>query len=735
MASTADVVQRFIEQRRRGAKVSIDAVLDGFPDVDDRERTRTEALRTLSASARSTCGISREPEAAESLHETHDLHGMPELEGYDIIDVIGQGGMGRVYEAYQQATGRRVAVKFLLEYTSAGAEARRRFEREVELVVRLQHPHIVSILDSGILKGRYYYVMEYIEGGRLDEALVPGECDVRTGMALIKQICEAVDYAHQHGVLHRDLKPSNIFIDERKQPHILDFGLAKAIDQQSDRQLELTLSEPGQILGTLAYMSPEQSQGRVQLMSVRSDVYSLGGMCYEMLTGELPCDVSGPLNESLHNIVVQEPKRPSTMRARINADAGAIALKALEKAPENRYATAGEMAADIGRFLNNEPIMAHPPTHAVRLMRWARRNRAVATVGSIAIVLIVAITVVYFNRVIQARDRAEAERDRAVAGFNAVKEAFLSADMNTAIEGKRSVIDLIDDFAEELDVSLAEYPHFQTELRVTLGDLYITAEEYDKAHEQLGQALQRRIELHGEHHVDVAEAYHNLARALYFEGRLAESEEVYQTALALRTDLLGERHEDTIQTKHHLATVNWKLKRMDEAERLFREVLVARLEGFGENSLEVANTRNNFAFLLMSKGQDNEAETHLRASLRAMRRLQERQPLYETRTLHNLGLCLTKQKRYEEAESWYLEALREKQKLVGRDHVTVAKTLYGLAEVQLELGRLREAEGHCRRALEIRAVKLEPDHRDVTTASDLLDRILTARQAVAAGEE
>lgn len=302
--------------------------------------------------------------------------------------------MGIVFEAYQEATGRRVAIKFLPDAAAATPAARMRFEREVDLVARLQHPNIVGVLDSGIHSGRYWYAMEYIDGKSFDEYLgapdstpradataAPGAAavDPRRVLRLIAAIADAVDFAHQHGVLHRDLKPSNVVIDERGQPHVLDFGLAKGIDPTGS-SADVTLSEPGQLLGTLAYMSPEQSRGRSDQVSVRSDVYALGAMAYESVTGRPPIAVDGALVDVLDRIAHRDPPRPSTIRGRLSVDIDAMLLKALNKSPAARYATAGEFAADIRRFLNHEPILARRIGQATRAMRWARRNKATAII-------------------------------------------------------------------------------------------------------------------------------------------------------------------------------------------------------------------------------------------------------------------------------------------------------------------------------------------------------------------
>lgn len=719
------VVQRFLDLRRKGRRVSIDAVLDSFPELGDRKETRTQALRTITAAAQETRGLSHAP--GQAAQPTDELAELPQLEDYDIIDLIGQGGMGRVYEAYQQSTGRRVGVKFLLEYTSASDDARHRFEREVELAARLQHPNIVSVLDSGILKGRYYYVMEFVDGKQLDDVLTPGKCDVREAMHMLQQICETVDYAHQHGVLHRDLKPSNILVDGRDEAHILDFGLAKALN--AGGTVEMTLSAPGQLLGTLAFMSPEQAQGDMQHMSVRSDVYSLGAIIYEILTGSTPYDITGPLSMTLRNIAEQTPQEPTTLRPRLDRDAGAIALKALEKSPDDRYATAAELAADIQRFLANETILARRPSVPARMARWVRRNRAVATVGGIALTLIVAITIASFIRIIDERDRAKEGRD-------ALFTLLFSTDPNASEADDKAMKQVLHSFARRLEATFPSQPDAQADLRSGIGEAYIRRADYEGAQKLFEIALAQRIELYGPEHRAVAECYHNLGRAYYFQRLYGQSEENYERALSMRMKLLGGNHEKVMETKYHLATVYTRLGDRENAEKLYREILAYRAGRFGDNSPEFAHAHNNLGWFLMNDASAyTEAEEHLRATLDILNSLPEdqREPEHQAVTMHNLGDCLFRQEKYEEAETWLSRSLSEKERLRGRDSVTAAETLHKLGVLKFARGEIAEAQTYATEALKVMEAELDPADTRLRRVRELLTKIQEAQRGQDAG--
>lgn len=308
------------------------------------------------------------------------------FEGYKISDQIGQGGMGTVWRALQLSTQRQVALKVLATGTFASRKARIRFEREVELTARLEHPNVARIYDSGLRRGAYYYAMELFQGQHLDKYIADHQLSQRQILELFHTVCQAVQYAHQRGVIHRDLKASNIIVTDDGQPHILDFGLAKAF-AEGDKGVMVSID--GDVTGTPAYMSPEQAGGHLDEVDTRTDVYSLGVILFNVLTNQWPHDISGSRYEVLRSIQEQEPIRPSRVIPHFDTDIEAILLKTLAKKPSERYQSVAELAHDIHCWLEGLPIIARSVDTLYLLRKFIVRHRAASIIVGLLLVIIV----------------------------------------------------------------------------------------------------------------------------------------------------------------------------------------------------------------------------------------------------------------------------------------------------------------------------------------------------------
>jgi len=333
-----------------------------------------------------------------SAREPPSSAALPEIEGYQILEELPRGGQAVVYKAICKATGARVALKVLPVALMSSASARGHFEREVELAQQLSHPNIVAILESGITRGQYYFAMEYIRGQTLDRYQAAQGLSLRDAMRLFSTICDAVTGAHQRGVIHRDLKPSNILIDEQGQPHIVDFGLAKAAWPMGlDSRETVVPTLTGEIKGTVAYMAPEQAFGPPDRVDVRADVYALGVVLYQMVLGRFPYDVSGTALEVLNTIRSSDPLRPRKVLRRFDSDVEAILLKALAKDPAQRYQSAAELRHDVDCWLDGRPIVAKSVSSLYLLKKMVLRHRYAATVAGLLAVTVLGFSGLSYN--------------------------------------------------------------------------------------------------------------------------------------------------------------------------------------------------------------------------------------------------------------------------------------------------------------------------------------------------
>ncbi|HXJ75444.1 MAG TPA: serine/threonine-protein kinase, partial [Candidatus Dormibacteraeota bacterium] len=347
-----------------------------------------------------------------------------EFGDYELLEELGRGGMGVVYRARQMSLNRQVAVKVLLAGHFASPSFLRRFRREAEAAASLNHPNIVSIYEVGEQAGQPYFSMELIEGRSLAELVRHKPLPARQAALLVKTIAEAIHFAHERGLLHRDLKPSNVLVDAAGVPHVTDFGLAKFVVPPSGGAQDLRLAEAGtpsdltltgQILGTPNYMPPEQADPKRGSTTSASDVYSLGAILYQLLTGRPPF-MAETLTQTLRLVTDTEAVSPRTLSPAMPRDLETICLKCLEKNPQRRYISAQELADELGRFLNDEPIQARPISPAGKLARWCRRKPALASAmgAGVALLLVIAIgSPIAIVRINAARKQEAALRARA----------------------------------------------------------------------------------------------------------------------------------------------------------------------------------------------------------------------------------------------------------------------------------------------------------------------------------
>ena len=396
------------------------------------ESIRAHALTCPSCRA-ALAEIKRNNELLTELADAHRQDAIGEesrlvtdaIEGYDVLDEIHRGGQGIVYKAVQQATRRVIALKVLLEGAFATTRQRWRFEREIELVANLNHPNIVVVHDSGLTKtGQHYFAMEFIEGRPLTDFAADRHLDTPARLRLLAKVCRAVQYAHRNGIIHRDLKPANILVTEAGEPKILDFGVARATDPT--RQTTTVRTNVGQLIGTLAYMSPEQVTGDPTQVDLRSDVYALGVIGYELLAGQPPHDPDRMmLYDAVRAIREDDPKRLGLLDRKYRGDVETIVAKALEKDPARRYQSAADLADDIERSLEDQPIEAHAPSALYQLKKFARRNKIlVGAAAAVLLVILAGAAVSTTLAIAEARQRRAAEWQSYLANIVAADAAL-----------------------------------------------------------------------------------------------------------------------------------------------------------------------------------------------------------------------------------------------------------------------------------------------------------------------
>src|SRR5213595_3525772 len=313
-----------------------------------------------------------------------------ELGDYELLEEIGRGGQGVVFRARQKSLNRTVALKVISLGQWASKAHLKRFRREAEAAASLDHPSIVPIYEVGERDGSCYFSMKFVEGGQLDEVLKQTPMSIRQTVELITKVARTVHYAHEHGILHRDIKPGNILLDAKGEPHLTDFGLARLVESES------SVTQTLDVLGTPSYMAPEQAAGNNAAVSNATDVYGVGAVLYQLLTGQSPF-AGGTTYETIKLLLNTEPRQPRLFNPKIDRDLSTICLKCLEKDPKRRYPSALALAEDLERWLRHEPIRARRTGVLARGRKWIRRNPAAAAVVVMSVLLASAVGVIVWK--------------------------------------------------------------------------------------------------------------------------------------------------------------------------------------------------------------------------------------------------------------------------------------------------------------------------------------------------
>jgi serine/threonine protein kinase/tetratricopeptide (TPR) repeat protein len=642
-----------------------------------------------------------------------------------------------------------------------------RFESERQALALMDHPAIAKVFDAGSTpQGLPYFVMEYVSGVPITEYCDKHRLTARQRLELFMRVCEGVQHAHQKAIIHRDLKPSNILVGEvdgKPMPRIIDFGVAKATSQRLSAATMFT--QAGALLGTPAYMSPEQADSAGVDVDTRTDVYSLGVVLYELLVGALPLDFQTlPLDEMLRRLRNEDAPRPSTkvrtlaaesavtarnrgadvptLSRMLKGDLDAIVLKALEKDRARRYGMPSELAADIGRYLRHEPVQACPPSRAYQLRKLVRRNRALVISAAAILITLIGATVISTREAIRAvhaersaaaslkQSQEDTAKAQAVNSF--LQEMLQSADPRSS--GKAdpdagrdvTVAHVLDQAVRHLNAgSLRSQPLVEAAARESLGTTFSGLGRYPEAESEYRAALALRRSAPGNHDADVASSEAHLAEQLTFEDKLAEAETLQRDALRLRTHLFGPEDPAVGGSLTDLAITLRREGKLPEAEAAARQGLAIDLKNNRAN--DSASDEHNLGVILRFEKRSAEAEAMFRQSLAARLQISGAENPDAATTMNQLASVLHDEGKLPEAEQYTRQSLATLRHLEGDQHPDIAVGLNHLAIILRDEGKPGEAEAMLRQAAAIGQRAWGPDHTDEARIETNLGDLLAKR--------
>ncbi|MDP1571230.1 MAG: serine/threonine-protein kinase [Vicinamibacterales bacterium] len=673
---------------------------------------------------------------------------------YRIVREIGQGGMGAVYLAERDDDEFRQQVAIKIIRGLLDPERVRRFRAERQILAVLDHPNIARLLDGGTTaEGLPYLVMEYVEGVPIDQYADAAALSISDRLRLVGAVCDGVSHAHRALVVHRDLKPGNILVTADGVPKLLDFGIAKLLDEASpDAGL---VTGPAMRLLTPDYASPEQVRsGRV---TTATDVYAIGILLYELLTGRrlyrfrsmtsteierVVCDVE-PVRPSLaveeaaegedgvlEARAARRQTRPRRWAAQLAGDLDTIVAMALEKDPARRYSSVEALAEDLRRHRDGRPVNARPATIRYRTRRFVSRHRWGVATAALFLLLIAGASaglVVQAARIAEERDAAALERDTAeqVSGF--LIELFQVSDPSQARGNEVTARELLERGAERVDRELAAQPAVQGRIMHTIGEVYRSLGLFDESQAMLTRALEVRRTAAGGPSLEVAQSLNAAGEILRDRGRYDEAEALLDEALVMRRALVAPPHADIADSLNDLGLLYSQQGKYDAAEPLLVDAVTMWRATLGEDHPQVAIALSNLALLERHRSRYDEAERRFREVLEIRRRRLVTPHPQLANTLMALGQVLNLKGDFAEAEGPMREALAMRIALLGEDHHLVGSSQNNLAFLLHDLGRLDEAEPMYRAALAISVTRLGPDHPEVGVTTNNLGALMEAR--------
>lgn len=634
---------------------------------------------------------------------------------YRIIRLLGEGGMGAVYEAEQDQPRRRVALK-VVKTAWASPELLRRFEQESQALGRLQHPGIAQIYEASSADAGFgmqpFFAMELIHGKPLVEYANEHKLSTRQRLELMIQVCDAVHHAHQRGIIHRDLKPGNILVDESGQPKILDFGLARITDSDTEATRQ---TDMGQLLGTLAYMSPEQITADPLALDTRSDVYALGVILYELLAGKMPYTLSRHIHEVVQTIQQVDPARLSSVDRAYRGDIETIVAKALEKDKNRRYSSAAGLAGDIRRYLNDEPITAKPASASYQLQKFAKRHKALmAGVAAVFVVLVLGVVASTWQAVKARRAEKKAQQETAIAqAVNDFMQHDLLAQASAYNQAKRdpniTVRTVLDRAAKNVQGKFNDQPEVEAAIRDTIGQTYSEMGIYPSAQQQLERALELDRRTLGPDDQQTLKTMNHLFAVVELEGNYSQAEALFTQIIATATRVLGPDHAVTQDAMRGLANAYFHQGKYADAELLYNKVLQIRLRLLGPENPGTIMAKNNLAVDYSKEGKNAEAETLFSQVIEALRSSLGPEHPDTLLAINNLADVYGAEGKYAQAVPLLEQNLNARSRALGPEHPDTINSMIDLVGDYLQLGKYADAESLYRRLYEIHSRLLGPE--------------------------
>jgi tetratricopeptide (TPR) repeat protein len=672
---------------------------------------------------------------------------------YKLLQKLGEGGMGTVYLAEQEEPVRRQVALKVLKAGLASAHVVGRFAQERQALAVMDHPNIARVFDAGTTDaGRPYFVMELVKGIPITKFCDQEQLTPRQRLELLVPVCQAVQHAHQKGIIHRDLKPSNVLIglyDGKPVPKVIDFGVAKATGPKLTERTLFT--EVGQMVGTLEYMAPEQAELHNLDIDTRADIYALGVILYELLTGSPPFTGqqlrSAALAEMLRIIREVEPPRPSTklssseelpsiaakrklepkkLTRLVQGELDWIAMKCLEKERQRRYETANGLAMDLQRYLADEPVAAGPPSAAYRLRKFVRRNKGRVLAAMVIFWALVGGIIGTSIGLVQARRSAEAERlakDVAEQRLQQVEKAneilaSIFQDLNPQAQEKGGpdlrvrLGERLEQAARLLEGEAVGDTLVVARLQDLLGRSLRELGHYEQAQPLLEQARRTREDQLGADHPDTLATKHNLAELYYYQGKYDRAEPLRQELVQAFTAKLGADHPNTLNNKNNLATLYQAQGKHNQAEPLLQEVVQAPVARQGADDLTTLAIKKNLATLYLTQGKYDQAEPLLREVVQALTAKFGADHPHTLNTKNTLAELYRAQQKDDQAAPLLHEAVQGAAAKLGPDHPDTLVGKVNLAALYQRLRQYDRAERLFQEVLETQTAKLGADHPD-----------------------